>query len=102
MSKSIPVFEPKQELTPGSLRNVLGLVSLEVADGIIAAWTPNEMRLAYDYAMREHLRASDNHSVRSRPLPWFIAMGVVASHPGAVITIPDELSHLFRHQEATA
>lgn len=99
MSKSIPVFEPPGELAPGLLRDVLGLVSLEVAVGVIAAWSPSEQKLAYDYAMREHMLASDNHSVRSRPLPWFIAMSVVASAPGAVIVIPGELSHLFRQAQ---
>lgn len=102
MSKSIGIFEPQQELTPGLLRDVLLLVGLEVADGIIAAWTPNEQKLAYDYAAREHLRASDNDSVRPRPLPWFLAMSVVASAPGAVLVIPDELSRLFSHGTGVA
>jgi hypothetical protein len=93
-------MQPQEELTPESVRLVLGLVSLEVAAGIIAAWTPNERALAYDYAVRQHLHASDNHSIRLRDLPWFIAMSVVASAPGATVIIPDELSHLFQRQGA--
>lgn len=72
MSKSIPVFEPQGELTPESLRLVLGLVCNDVPEAVIALWTPNERKLAYDWAMREHLHASDNNSVRRRECPWFV------------------------------
>lgn len=72
MSKSIGVFEPQQPLTTGMLRDMLGLVSLDVPEAIIARWTENERRLAYDYAVRVHLHASDNNSVRVRVIPWFI------------------------------
>lgn len=97
MSNSIGVLEPSGELTPQMIRDMLGLAGLDVAERIIDAWTPNERALAYDYAMRQHMRASDDYSVRPRDMPWFLAMSVVASAPGAVIVIPDELSRLFSH-----
>jgi hypothetical protein len=72
VSKSIPVFEPQEELTPASLCLVLGLAGAEVPEAVIAPWTENERRLAYDWAVREHWRASDNNSVRARPCPWLV------------------------------
>jgi hypothetical protein len=40
-------------------------------DGVINTWTDEQRRDAYDWAMREHLRASDN-PIRRRPKPAFL------------------------------
>jgi hypothetical protein len=69
----LTLLEPAGELTGELLRDVLGLVGVTIpaerADGL----TPNERLLAYDWALREHLRASDNTSVRARPKPSFLS-----------------------------
>jgi hypothetical protein len=61
-------YVPGGELTPELLRNVLSLVSVTVPLERIERWVPFERLLAYDWAIREHLRASDN-PVHSRPRP---------------------------------
>jgi hypothetical protein len=50
---------------------VLGLVSVDIGPEWIIRWTDNEKIMAYDWAMREHLSASDN-PVRRRPKPYLI------------------------------
>lgn len=63
--------EPQGELTADLVRDALALVSVKVADDALAQWTPTELLIAYDWAIREHLRASDN-PVRRREKPWFV------------------------------
>jgi hypothetical protein len=65
----IEVFEPA-ELTPEVVRDVITLVADPPPLTTIATWTWFELLLAYDWAMREHLRASDNN-VRRRDRPTF-------------------------------
>lgn len=38
----------------------------------IKEWSRQELIVAYDWAMREHLYASDNDRVRRREQPWFL------------------------------
>jgi hypothetical protein len=47
---------------------------------IVGRWTEHERMLAYDWAMREHLRASDS-LVRPRPQPWFVARAAAWTEP---------------------
>jgi hypothetical protein len=76
-------MEPEGELTPGMVQDLLVLVTEgEVSLAIIGKWTPNELAIAYDWAMREHLHASDNHSVRTRPQPWLITIALMLSRMG--------------------
>lgn len=55
-----------------TLCDLLLLVSVDVPAGQVARWTALERLLAYDYAIREHLAASDN-LVRRRQRPSFLA-----------------------------
>jgi hypothetical protein len=51
---------------------MLSLVCATVPEDVSREWTKYELLIAYDWAIREHLRAADNKLVRSRPKPWFI------------------------------
>ncbi len=68
----ITFLEPKGALTPRLVLDTLGLVG-EYPPPIdaIKLWTNLELLIAYDWAMRTHLRAADNH-FRLRPKPWFV------------------------------
>lgn len=85
MSKRVTFFEPQGGLTPKIVSDVLGLVEVEVTPQAIALWTDMERLLAYDYAIRGHLRASDN-LVRLRPMPHFVRvhrrLGITPSTTG--------------------
>ena len=59
------------EVPVGALTDVLLLVGVTVPLERIEPWTPLERALAYDWAIRVHLRASDNQ-VRERPKPSFV------------------------------
>lgn len=65
-------FEPQGELKPQLVFDLLCMVSADPDYGQVEQWTPIELLVAYDWAIREHLRASDNTTVRRRPKPWFI------------------------------
>lgn len=69
----LTLWEPAGPLDSDAVGDALSLVvhdrSLPAASDI-AKWTVNELRLAYDWAMREHFSASDN-PVRRRPRPHF-------------------------------
>jgi len=75
MSKKIEFLSPGDE----SLNNVELLADALLIVGVpatveqISPWTANERLMAYDWAMREHLRASDN-ATRRRPKPSFVAV----------------------------
>jgi hypothetical protein len=69
----ITFWEPRGKLTPELIRDVLMLISLDVDLDTIKTWTPNELLMVYDWAMREHARASDN-IVRRRPRPALLAV----------------------------
>jgi hypothetical protein len=61
-----------EELNPHVVRNALGLVDVHILDESAGRWTELELALAYDWAWRMHLRASD-HAVKQRDKPSFVA-----------------------------
>jgi hypothetical protein len=65
------LMTPEGALDRGMLRDVLLLVSVTVDEASMEPWTDLELALAYDWAMREHLAASDN-PVKRRPKPLFV------------------------------
>jgi len=66
----LTVYEP-ENLAPQVVRDVMTLAASDVPDlGVVRAWTRNEQLLAYDWAMREHLAASDGLA-RRRERPAF-------------------------------
>jgi hypothetical protein len=54
------------------VRDLLLLVSVEVAAEIIRGWSDLQREIAGDWALRSHLRASDNNTVRVPEKPDFI------------------------------
>ena len=67
-------YEPQAELTPELAHNVLELVKAELDHPLpsveeMGSYTWLELVMVYDWAMREHLRASDHHEIRARPVP---------------------------------
>lgn len=75
----LTLWEPKGKLTAEIVYDVLtlgcgigDLPSREEAGLQIRRWTPNERSIVYDWAIREHLRASDNLTVRRRPRPYLV------------------------------
>lgn len=76
-------YEPEtgiETLSAYDLHCVLLLAGDEVPPERIQPWTDLEKLLAYDYAMREHLLASDN-IVRRRPCPYFVIQASRAVTP---------------------
>lgn len=76
----IEFMEPHRRLDSEVVESVLSLV---IQDGLpkkelIDKWTTNELLMAYDWAIREHLRAGDN-VIRRRPKPWFISAAQMIS-----------------------
>lgn len=71
----LTLFDPHMKLTAELTRDMLLLVSIGIPAAIVEQWTPNELALAYDWAAREHLSASDN-PVQRRPRPWFITLAM--------------------------
>jgi len=65
----IEVLAP-EELTAEAVHAVITLVAAAPPIETVATWTRFELLLAYDWAMREHLLASDNN-VRRRDRPSF-------------------------------
>jgi len=69
----ITFWEPTGKLTPDLVRDVLMMISLDVELEILKTWTRTELLMVYDWAAREHARASDN-IVRRRPRPALLAV----------------------------
>ncbi len=65
-------FEPQGDLGWKMVHDLLCMVSADPDSGQMEQWTPIELLVAYDWAIREHLRAGDSTSMRRRPKPWFI------------------------------
>jgi hypothetical protein len=65
------LLTPRGDVNPGLVRDVLELVEVKVSLSAAETWTPLELALAYDWAMREHLAASDN-PVKFRAKPSFV------------------------------
>jgi hypothetical protein len=68
----ISLLDPSGELTPKLVTNLLEMVGANPQH--VGRWSATEMRIAYDWAIREHLHAGDGY-VRRRPKPWFIEAG---------------------------
>lgn len=77
-------------LEPELIRDLLGLVSVDVSLEIVQKWSRNELIVAADYALREHLRASDNNSVNRRDKPWFIGMAASLYAVPRIVPDPDQ------------
>jgi len=70
-----PVLYVPKQLTNDVLRNILMLIDEHVPFLTIAAWTELERVVVYDWAIREHLRAADEITVRRRrPKPALIRL----------------------------
>ena len=74
--KRIKLYEPRGELNADLVFDVLGLV-LKLHDvpdvRLLRRLTVMELGIVYDWAIREHLHASDNVQVRRRERPFLIA-----------------------------
>jgi hypothetical protein len=64
--------EPGKQ-TPAMIRDLMGLVGVQITLATLEEWTWTERVIAFDWAIREHLAASDN-PVRRRPKPWFVTV----------------------------
>ena len=63
--------EPGGDLTPELLIDVLSMVGVHPDIQHVRLWSKIERLIAYDWAWREHLSASDQ-PVRRREKPWFV------------------------------
>lgn len=64
-------FYAPAELTAEVVHDVMSLVAADLPPlAGVERWTETELLVAYDWAIREHLRASDN-PVHWRPRPHF-------------------------------
>jgi hypothetical protein len=61
------------EQTPEMVRDLMGLVGVRIPVETLRAWTRTELIVAFDWAAREHLAASDN-PVKRRQKPWFVGV----------------------------
>ena len=71
-------YHPSDRLTAELVCRVLELVSVKVDPAIAERWTEIELLVAYDWAIRSHLRASDNPT-RLREEPWFVRVAAIAN-----------------------
>jgi len=71
-------FYAPRELSGEVVSSVLELAEVKVDPGICEKWTELELLVAYDWAWRIHLRASD-HPIRFREKPWFIEVAQASS-----------------------
>ena len=73
----LTLWDPQGDLAADLdiLPDLFSLLGLHLEIKTVICWTINERRLAYDWAMREHLAASDN-VVQRRPRPSFTKIGV--------------------------
>ncbi len=70
---------PAHDLTVDVVRDAVSLVDpVPVTPSALARLTPYELALVYDWAIREHLRASDS-AVERRPRPSCLNLAVVVS-----------------------
>lgn len=53
------------------VESLLLLVAVDIEAGVVARWTPDQLQQAGDWALRTHLRASDNTN-RVPPRPEFV------------------------------
>lgn len=67
----VEFLDPKAKLTPELVTDALSLVGVLADWETVATWTDLERLMAYDWAIRTHLHASDV-PVRVRPRPSFV------------------------------
>lgn len=67
----VTFYGSQADLTPEIVSDALSLACVYYPSHKIGFWTPLERLLAYDWAMREHMSASDN-PVQRRPRPYFL------------------------------
>jgi hypothetical protein len=92
----VTFYEPDGGYTPEIVFDVLDLVSTSMPREVINRWTRLELMVAYDWAMREHLHASDC-PVRRRERPWFLAeVGRACWNGCEEITREDEAARVIR------
>lgn len=85
-------YEPKAPLTAELVRSVLELVERRVDPATVEKWTDLELLVAYDWATRVHLSASDN-PIRYRPEPWFVKVAVTARpNPSGLLDVMQGVS----------
>lgn len=68
--RTISLYAPRP-VEVEALITLLSLVCVVAQEETVKSWTELEKALAYDWAMRCHLSASDN-LVQARPRPMFI------------------------------
>lgn len=73
----ITLLSPKGKLGPELVHDTLCLV-MEVPPRLdrMQRWSPLELAIAYDWAMREHLSAADSTQVRRRPQPLIVELSL--------------------------
>lgn len=70
----IELLEPESGLEPEMVRDMMMTADGTLVElAVVELWTPLELALAYDWAARLHLAASDNEGTGTRPRPWFVA-----------------------------
>ncbi len=71
-------LEPRGELNADTVFDAMNLVCQDPPPlEVVQRWTKMELLLAYDWAMRDHLKASDN-VIKRRDRPWFTTISVFA------------------------
>jgi hypothetical protein len=63
---------PKDFFDVEATETLLLLTDYEIPRDVIEKWTPEQRAEAGNYAMRVHLKASDNLRVRVPPIPAFL------------------------------
>jgi len=71
-------FYQPAELSAEVVVSVFELISTRLDPDVVEKWTEIELLVAYDYAIRNHLRASDNPT-RLRDEPWLVKMAATAT-----------------------
>lgn len=102
----VTFLEPSAELSAQDLADVLMVVTVRIPASQVARWTELEQTIAYDWAVREHLHASDN-LVRRRKMPHFLATAAAADKAAgdaahsALVALADEMQqHVDRLVES--
>lgn len=72
----VTLMTPEGEVSPGILIGLFSLVDTVVPYPVVLTWTKYERLLAYDWAIRVHLHASDN-PVRLRERPSFVTANML-------------------------
>jgi len=71
-------FEPEGGLRPQTVHDMLSMVISPPPLAELERFAPLELLVAYDWAVREHMRASDN-LVRRRPMPRILVLAKAAA-----------------------